>query len=128
MSRCEELKDLHISGMGGIETWQDALEFLLLGAGSLQVTTAVMQYGYRIISDLTEGLAEYMKCKNVTSLSSLIGAASTTVVDHQAIKFDAEKRRPKLIGKLCVGCHLCIQVCLANAVGTAGKSVDRRIE
>lgn len=161
MSRCEELKGLHISGMGGIETWQDALEFLLLGAGSLQVTTAVMQYGYRIISDLTEGLAEYMKCKNVTSLSSLIGAASTTVVDHQsierdtvvfpvfneelcngcgrcyiscrdgghqAIKFDAEKRRPKLIGKLCVGCHLCIQVCPANAVGTAGKSVDRRIE
>lgn len=46
---------MHISGMGGIETWRDALEFILMGAGSLQVTTSVMQYGYRIIDDLVEG-------------------------------------------------------------------------
>ena len=161
LSRCDELKGLHISGMGGIETWQDALEFLLLGAGSLQVTTAVMQYGYRIITDLKEGLTEYMKCKNVKTLSGLVGAASDTVVDHhsierdtivfpvfdyelcngcgrcyiscsdgghQAIKFDPETRRPKLIGKLCVGCHLCKQVCPTDAVKTADKSIVRLTE
>ena len=53
------MKGKHISGMGGIETWADALEFILLGAGSIQVTTAVMQYGYRIIDDLVTGLSLY---------------------------------------------------------------------
>ena len=48
---------LPISGMGGIQTWRDAAEFLLLGATSLQVCTAVMHYGFRIIEDLTDGLS-----------------------------------------------------------------------
>ena len=52
MGHNPKLKDMHISAMGGIENWSDALEFIMLGAGSIQVTTAVMQYGYRIIEDL----------------------------------------------------------------------------
>ena len=55
-----ELRGMHISGMGGIETWRDAAEFLLLGARSLQAATAVMQYGYRIIDDLKQGLNLYL--------------------------------------------------------------------
>ncbi len=58
--------------MGGFETWQDALEFILLGAGTVQVTTAVMQYGYRIIDDLKAGLNLYLtekRFKNVTEAS-----------------------------------------------------------
>ena len=51
-----QLKGMHISGMGGVETWKDAMEFMALGAGSIQVTTAVMQYGYRIIDDLIDGM------------------------------------------------------------------------
>ena len=158
MNGCEELKDLHISGMGGIETWKDALEFMLLGAGSVQITTAVMQYGYRIIDDLLEGLSEYMKCKNLRSVSSFIGKAGSTVVGHQsierdtivypvfemekcngcgrcyiscmdgghqAIEFDTETRRLKLIGSKCVGCHLCRLVCTTGAIGTAKKAVRR---
>ena len=58
-----KLRNMHLSGMGGVETWQDALEFMLLGAGSIQVTTAVMQYGYRIIEDLKSGLAYYLQTK-----------------------------------------------------------------
>lgn len=61
MGNNRNLSGMHISGMGGIETWRDALDFLLLGAGSLQVTTAVMKYGYRIIEDLTSGLAYYLE-------------------------------------------------------------------
>jgi dihydropyrimidine dehydrogenase (NAD+) subunit PreA len=110
LSRCEELRSMHISGMGGIETWRDALEFLLLGAGSLQVTTAVMQYGYRIIDDLTEGLAEYMKCKNVKSVSSLIGAASKTVVAHDRIERDTIVF-PVIDKNLCIGCGRCYISC-----------------
>ncbi len=159
LSRCKKLKDMHLSGMGGIETWNDALEFLLLGAGSVQMTTSVMQYGYRIIDDLLEGLSEYMLCKGVRSLKELIGAASDTVVDHQsierdtillpvfsrencvgcgrcyiacrdgghqAIEFDPETRRPKLIVSQCVGCHLCRMVCPEEAVETARKTIIRQ--
>jgi dihydropyrimidine dehydrogenase (NAD+) subunit PreA len=97
--------------MGGVETWRDALEFILLGAGSVQITTAVMQYGYRIIDDLLEGLSEYMKCKGVASLRELIGGASKTVVDHQSIErgtvvfplFDSER---------CIGCGRCYVSCM----------------
>ena len=60
LAKNPNLSDLHISAMGGIETWKDALEYILLGAGSVQVTTAVMQYGYRIIDDLISGLNYYL--------------------------------------------------------------------
>lgn len=158
LSRCKELKGMHISGMGGIETWRDALEFILLGAGSLQVTTAVMQYGYRIIDDLLSGLESYLKSKAIPSVSDLIGGAAGTVVDHQsierdtvlfpvfdhdlcngcgrcyiscmdgghqAIEFDLETRRPRLIGSKCVGCHLCRLVCSKNCIQVATKVVKR---
>ena len=50
------MKNLQLSGIGGIETWRDALEFIQLGCRNVQVCTAVMQYGYRIIDDLVAGL------------------------------------------------------------------------
>ena len=108
---CEELAGMHISGMGGIETWIDALEFILLGAGSVQVTTAVMQYGYRIIDDLIAGLSEYMKGSGIASVSNLVGVASQTVVNHNNIErgtivfpvFDHER---------CNGCGRCYISCM----------------
>ncbi|MBP5161904.1 MAG: NAD-dependent dihydropyrimidine dehydrogenase subunit PreA [Spirochaetales bacterium] len=154
LSNCVELSGLHISGMGGIETWRDAIEFLLLGAGSVQVTTSVMQYGYRIIDDLVGGLKNYLCYKGIPSLVHLIGGAKNTVVGHQgierdikllpvfdydacngcgrcyiscmdgghqAISFDLETRRPKLLGSRCVGCHLCRMVCPTEAIDVAPK-------
>ena len=111
LSGCDELKGLHISGMGGIETWRDALEFLLLGAGSVQMTTAVMQYGYRIIDDLLEGLAEYMKRKGIRSVKDLIGGAARTVVDHQSIERGTIVF-PVFYTELCSGCGRCYVSCL----------------
>ena len=52
-----------ISGIGGIQAWQDAVEFLLLGAGSVQVCTAVMHYGFRIVEHLASGLEGWMREK-----------------------------------------------------------------
>jgi len=111
LSRCEELQGLHISGMGGIETWRDTLEFILLGSGSLQVTTAVMQYGYRIIDDMIDGLQEYMKAKGISSVKDLIGGAAGTVVDHHSIERDTILY-PVFDYELCNGCGRCYISCM----------------
>ena len=109
--RGEGLDDMHISGMGGIETWIDALEFMLLGAGSVQVTTAVMQYGHRIIEDLIEGLCEYMKCKGIASVRDLVGGAADTVVDHNSIERDTIVF-PTFDHESCNGCGRCYISCM----------------
>jgi len=110
MAKCPELGGMHLSGMGGIELWRDALEFLLLGAGSVQMTTAVMQYGYRIIDDLVEGMTEYMKCKGIASVKELIGSAKDTVVDRQDIERDTILL-PVIDPERCIGCGRCYISC-----------------
>jgi dihydropyrimidine dehydrogenase (NAD+) subunit PreA len=66
-------KKTELSGIGGIETWRDALEFIQLGCSNVQVCTAVMQYGYRIIDDLMLGLRRYMAKHNIDHLQELVG-------------------------------------------------------
>src|SRR5580765_8571525 len=62
-----------ISGIGGIQAWQDAVEFMLLGAGSVQVCTAVMHYGFRIVEQLETGLKNWMREKGYTSIADFQG-------------------------------------------------------
>lgn len=106
----EKLKNIPLSGIGGIETWRDALEYLLLGCENVQVTTAVMQYGYRIIDDLKEGLALYMKEKNIASLDEIIGKSLEKLVtaeelDRETMVF------PHIDFAACVGCGRCATSC-----------------
>lgn len=110
MASCPDLYHIPISGMGGIETWHDALEFVLLGAQTVQVTTSVMQYGYRIIDDLISGLSEYMVANQIESVQSLVGQSLSTLVsagdlDRQTVVYpiwDIEQ---------CVGCGRCYISC-----------------
>ena len=105
------LKGMHISGMGGIETWRDSLEFILMGAGSIQITTAVMQYGYRIIDDLKSGLNYYLAQMAIKSVKDIIGAGldsiseSTDVLDRDTVLF------PKFDTDKCIGCGRCVISC-----------------
>ena len=110
MARAEELKGMHLSGMGGIENWVDALEFISLGAGSLQMTTSVMQYGYRIIDDLVDGLKYYLKVKGFTGVQSLIGAAVGSIVAHNRLERDTVLF-PKFDYGKCIGCGRCYISC-----------------
>jgi dihydropyrimidine dehydrogenase (NAD+) subunit PreA len=59
---------LPISGIGGIANWRDAAEFIALGSTSVQVCTAVMHYGFRIVADMIEGLDDYLASKGFTSI------------------------------------------------------------
>ena len=106
-----QLRGMHLSAMGGVETWQDALEFILLGGGSIQVTTAVMQYGYRIIDDLKEGLNLYLAEKGFTSLKDAIGlgldmlSPTTDTLERDSVIF------PKFNRERCIGCGRCVISC-----------------
>ena len=105
------LKDISITGMGGIETWRDALEFILLGCSTVQITTAVMQYGYRIIDDLKAGLNYYLKDKGIDNVEQLVGAGLTAIspttetLDRDTILY------PRFIHDKCNGCGRCYISC-----------------
>ncbi|WP_058486529.1 NAD-dependent dihydropyrimidine dehydrogenase subunit PreA [Defluviitalea phaphyphila] len=154
MAKNEKLKNVPFSGMGGIETWHDALEFIALGCSNIQVTTSVMQYGYRIIEDLIDGTLKFMYENGIEKISDMVGMALDNLVPaeeldrnsiiypsfnrdkcigcgrcyiscadggHQAITFDTNNRKPKLLGDKCVGCHLCRLVCPTQAIGESKR-------
>lgn len=105
-----ELKDFPVSGIGGIETWQDAVEFLLLGAENLQATTAAMQYGYRVVEDLKEGLAFFMEEHGFTSLRDFIGKAVPNIIPCENLDRSFQIV-PKIDYDKCVGCGRCYTSC-----------------
>lgn len=109
-----DLKDIPVSGIGGIETWQDCLEFILLGAENLQVTTAVMQYGYRIVEDMISGLSHFMEEKGIDKLSDLVGLALPNIVPAEDLD-RSFKVIPKIDYDKCVGCGRCYVSCFDAA-------------
>lgn len=80
MKSDDRLKNIPISGMGGIETWYDAAEFISLGCSTVQVTTSVMQYGYRIIDDMLDGLKRYMAAHSFNSIYDFLGKAEQNII------------------------------------------------
>ena len=101
---------LPISGMGGISTWRDAAEFLLLGASSLQVCTAVMHYGFRIVEDLCDGLSNWMDEKGFATIPDVVGRSLDRVSDFK--DFDlAFKAIARIDQQKCIRCDLCYVAC-----------------
>lgn len=105
-----ELKDLYYSGIGGIYTWKDAIEFLLIGCTSIQITTAVMEYGYRIIDDLILGLKIYMKEKNYKRVKDFIGLSKGNLIKNDELDKDTIEY-PKINYDKCIGCGRCYISC-----------------
>ena len=99
------------SGIGGIETWRDALEFIQLGCSNVQVCTAVMQYGYRIIDDLTLGLQRFMAKQGVSQLSQLVGEQLPKFLKPDDLDRDSIIY-PKIDREKCVGCGRCQVSCM----------------
>lgn len=111
MAACPELSGMPLSGIGGIESWHDALEFIALGCENIQITTAVMQYGYRIIDDLISGTKAYLKAHKMSSLSELTGSALKNIVpaddlDRGTVVY------PLFSKERCVGCGRCYISCM----------------
>ena len=121
-----ELAGMHLSAMGGVETWRDALEYILLGAGSIQVTTAVMQYGYRIIDDLKAGLNLYLAEKGFSCLEEARGmgldsiSETTDVLERDTIVF------PMFHRDKCIGCGRCAISCADGGHQAIRLGEDRK--
>lgn len=110
MKKCQDLKDVPVSGMGGIETWRDAAEFISMGCGTVQVTTAVMQYGYRIIDDLIDGLSRYIEEKGLDSVEALVGKALPNILPAEELNRKSICY-PKFNRQDCVACGRCYLAC-----------------
>ena len=101
---------LPISGIGGIASWRDAAEFIALGSTSVQVCTAIMHYGFRIVEDMAEGLSDYLDAKGMKSVNELIGKAVPTLQKWETLDLNY-KRIARIDYDKCIGCNLCYIAC-----------------
>ncbi|MBT4488918.1 MAG: NAD-dependent dihydropyrimidine dehydrogenase subunit PreA [Rhodospirillaceae bacterium] len=130
IARDPECSGMAISGIGGIETWRDAAEFIALGSDGIQVCTGVMHYGFKIVDDMISGLGGWMDEKGYGRLSDFHGAAVPNFVDWQDLNINAE-----LVARIdqdkCIKCGLCHIVCedtAHQAISVSGTGPARRFE
>ena len=101
---------LPISGIGGISSWRDAAEFIALGSTSVQVCTAVMHHGFRIVEDMIEGLSDYLDRKGFASVAELRGRAVPTLRKWETLNLNYQ-RVARINYDQCIGCNLCYIAC-----------------
>ncbi|MDQ0325792.1 dihydropyrimidine dehydrogenase (NAD+) subunit PreA [Rhodopseudomonas julia] len=110
IARDPETRNLPISGIGGITTWKDAAEFMALGAGNVQVCTAAMTYGFKIVREMVEGLERWMAEKGFETLDDFIGRAVPNVTDWQYLNLNYVTKA-RIDQELCIKCGRCHIAC-----------------
>jgi dihydropyrimidine dehydrogenase (NAD+) subunit PreA len=101
---------LPVSGIGGISNWRDAAEFLLLGCQSLQLCTAPMHYGFRIVEDMIDGLSNWMDDKGFRTIADFRGLSLPHITDWKSLNLNY-KVVAKINREKCIGCDLCYIAC-----------------
>ncbi|MCK5274527.1 MAG: NAD-dependent dihydropyrimidine dehydrogenase subunit PreA [Alphaproteobacteria bacterium] len=110
IARDPETAGLPISAIGGVTTWRDAVDFMALGASNVQVCTAAMTYGFRIVEDMIEGLSAFMDEKGYASVGDFVGAAVPNVTDWQYLNLNYVVKA-RINQDLCIKCGRCHIVC-----------------
>ena len=129
IARDKETAGLPISGIGGVGTWRDALDYLALGAGNVQVCTAAMVYGFKIVQEMHSGLSNYMDEKGFNSVSEIVGKALPTVSAWQFLNLQ-HITKAVINQDSCIQCGRCHIACedTSHQAITASKDGKRYFE
>jgi dihydropyrimidine dehydrogenase (NAD+) subunit PreA len=122
-----EIKGTPISGIGGIETWRDVVEYILLGASSVQVCTAVMHYGFGIVREMEAGVLQFMDDKGYDTIYDFVGKALPNVKEWKDLNLN-HKVVATIDEEKCIGCELCYIACedgAHQAIGLSGEPGNR---
>jgi len=129
IARDPETAGLPISGIGGVTTWRDAAEFLALGASNVQVCTAAMTYGFKVVEELKSGLSDWMDRQGHARVADVVGRATPNVRDWQQLNLNYIAKA-RIDQDLCISCGRCHVVCEDTSHQAITKEVDgqRRFE
>ncbi|RRH77261.1 NAD-dependent dihydropyrimidine dehydrogenase subunit PreA [Falsigemmobacter faecalis] len=109
IARHDETRSLPISGIGGVTTWRDAAEFLAMGAGNVQVCTAAMTYGFKVVQEMISGLSQYLDEKEMR-LDDLVGRAVPNFVEWQHLNLNYVTKA-RISQDDCIKCGRCYAAC-----------------
>lgn len=110
VSKLTKELDIPVAGVGGVSNWQDAAEFLLLGARNVQVCTAISRYGFGMVQSMEKGLLRYMEQKGFTSLDAMVGKSLPYLVDHSELSRD-NRLHCSIDETACLKCGSCATAC-----------------
>lgn len=123
IARSPEMRGLPISGIGGVTTWRDAAEFMALGAGNVQVCTAAMTYGFKVVQEMISGLSQYLDDKSM-GIDDLVGRAVPNVSDWQHLNLNYIAKA-KIDQDACISCGRCYAACEDTSHQAIAMSEDR---
>ena len=126
IARSPDTHGLPISGIGGVTTWRDAAEFMALGAGNVQVCTAAMTYGFKIVQEMISGLSQYLDHHDM-ALSDLIGRAVPNVTDWQYLNLNYVTKA-RIDQDACIKCGRCYAACEDTSHQAISMSPERVFE
>ncbi|WP_436639826.1 NAD-dependent dihydropyrimidine dehydrogenase subunit PreA [Microbaculum sp. FT89] len=129
IARDSETSDMPISAIGGITTWRDCAEFLALGASNLQVCTAAMTYGFKVVKEMISGLSDWMDEKGFTSIDQIVGRSVPNIEAWQYLNLNYVTKA-RIDQDLCIKCGRCHIVCEDTSHQAITHTVDgvRRFE
>ena len=115
-----------ISGIGGISDWRDAVEFMLMGSSNVQVCTAVMHHGFRIVADMIDGLNNYLDARGIASVREIVGKTVPRFVDWNDLNLDY-KIVARIDPESCIRCNKCYIACEDAAHQCIDRPADPRL-
>ncbi|SHF09641.1 dihydropyrimidine dehydrogenase (NAD+) subunit PreA [Loktanella atrilutea] len=124
IARDPATRGMPISGIGGITTWRDAAEFMALGCGNVQVCTAAMTYGFKIVAEMKSGLSQWMDEKGYASTADFVGRAVPNVTDWQYLNLNYIAKA-KIDQDKCISCGRCYAACEDTSHQAIAMSADR---
>jgi len=127
IARDAETRGLPISGIGGVTTWRDAAEFIALGSGNVQVCTAAMTYGFKIVEEMITGLSDWMDEKGYADTSAFSGMAVPNVTDWQHLNLNYVTKA-RIDQDACIKCGRCYAACEDTSHQAISMSADRTFE